>query len=56
MQSGWAGVLILALLLEMQSHAEKVVLWDTDVQRRWFAFLFPLTSSLQERGVPLCLG
>lgn len=53
MQSGWAGVLILALLLEMQSHAEKMVLWDMDAQRRWFAFLFPLAYSLQERGVIL---
>lgn len=38
----WAGALVLALLLE--THAEKMVLWETDA---WFASL-PL--------IPLCAG
>lgn len=46
-------MLILVLLLEVQSHAEKMVLWDKDMQRRCFTFLFPLSSSLQDRGVIL---
>lgn len=42
--------MILALLLEMQSHAEKMALWDMDMQRRWFALLFP-RPPLCRRGV-----